>query len=130
MSDETNEIENAACRIASQMPTATTGYGFAWETLIVPVVSQLLNCLFHNDDVTPEQVQSRVQTMQTRNPQRLQRRATNSALQTARRQGHKISRLEAEQIADAAIADCLTQPASAVESAGFSAKAVDTGDDT
>ena len=53
-----------------------------------------------------------------------------SATKAARRQGHKISRLEAEQIADAAIADCLAQPASVVESAGFSAQRVDTGDDT
>ena len=130
MSDDTNEIENAAGRIALQMPTATTGYGFAWETLIVPVVSQLLNCLFHNDDVKPDQVQSRVQTMQARNPQRLQRRATNSALQTARRAGHRISRLEAEQIAKLAIDECLIAPAKAVESAGFAAQSLDTGDDT
>ena len=125
-----NEIQNAAERVAQQMPTADGPYGFAWVTLLVPIITEALNCLFHNDDVTPEQVQSRVRTMQQRNPQRLQRRMTNAATKAARRQGHKISKLEAEQIADAAIADCLTQPASAVESAGFSAKAVDTGDDT
>ena len=125
-----NEIQNAAERVAQQMPTADGPYGFAWTTLLVPIITEALKCLFDNDDVTPEQVQSRVRTMQLRNPARLQRRMAQSATKAARRQGHKISRLEAEQIADAAIADCLTQPASAVESAGFSAKAVDTGDDT
>jgi hypothetical protein len=125
-----NEIQNAAERVAQQMPTADGPYGFAWVTLLVPIITEALNCLFNNDDVTPEQVQSRVRTMQLRNPARLKRRMANAATKAARRQGHKISRLEAEQIADAAIADCLTQPASAVESAGFSAKAVDTGDDT
>jgi hypothetical protein len=71
-----------------------------------------------------------VRTMQLRNPARLKRRMTSAATKAARRQGHRISRLEAEQIADAAIADCLAQPASVVESAGFSAQRVDTGDDT
>ena len=125
-----NEIQNAAERVAQQMPTADGPYGFAWVAMLVPIITEALNCLFHNDDVTPQQVQSRVQIMQARNPQRLKRRMTNAATKAARRQGHKISRLEAEQIADATIADCLAQPASVVESAGFSAKAVDTGDDT
>ena len=125
-----NEIQNAAERVAQQMPTADGPYGFAWVTLLVPIITEALNCLFNNDDVTPEQVQSRVRTMQLRNPARLKRRMTQAAGKAARRQGHKLSRLEAEQIADAAIADCLTQPASTVESAGFSAQRVDTGDDT
>ena len=125
-----NEIQNAAERVAQQMPTADGPYGFAWTTLLVPNLTEGLKCLFDNDDVTPEQVQSRVRTMQLRNPARLKRRMAQSATKAARRQGHRISRLEAEQIADAAIADCLAQPASAVESAGFSAQRVDTGDDT
>jgi hypothetical protein len=125
-----NEIQNAAERVAQQMPTADGPYGFAWVTLLVPIITEALKCLFDNDDVTPEQVQSRVRTMQLRNPARLKRRMTSAATKAARRQGHRISRLEAEQIADAAIADCLAQPASVVESAGFSAQRVDTGDDT
>jgi hypothetical protein len=125
-----NEIQNAAERVAQQMPTADGPYGFAWVTLLVPIITEALKCLFDNDDVTPEQVQSRVRTMQLRNPARLKRRMTSAATKAARRQGHRISRLEAEQIADATIADCLAQPASVVESAGFSAQRVDTGDDT
>ena len=88
---DANQIQRTADEIGERMG-GHDSYGFAWTTLLVPVLTELLNCLFHNDDTTPEQVQSRVKTMRERNPQRLQRRAEAGVRKQARAQGRKIGR--------------------------------------
>ena len=92
-------------------------------------LTELLNCLFRNDDVTPEQVQSRVVTMQQRNPQRLQRRAEAGVRKQARAQGRRLSASEVAAIAKHAIDACCTAPAHDVATAGYAAQQTDWSGD-
>ena len=93
------------------------------------VLTELLNCLFHNDDTTPEQVQSRVVTMQQRNPQRLQRRAEAGVRKQARAQGRKLTKAEVAEIAKHAIDACCNAPAHDVATAGYAAQQTDWSSD-
>lgn len=121
---DANQIQRTADEIGQRMG-GHDGYGFAWVTLLVPVITELLNCLFHNDDVTPEQVQSRVKAMRERNPQRLQRRAEAGVRKQARAQGRRLTKAEAAEIAMHAIDACCEAPAHDVATAGYTAKLVD-----
>ena len=103
-------------------------YGFAWTTVLVPVITELLNCLFHNDDVTPEQVQSRVMTMREKNPQRLQRRAEAGVRKQARAQGRRLTQSEVADIARRAIDACCEAPAHDVATAGYAAQQINWSD--
>ena len=125
---DANQIQRTADEIGERMG-GHDGYGFAWVTLLVPVITELLNCLFHNDDVTPEQVQSRVVTMQQRNPQRLQRRAEAGVRKQARAQGRKITKAEVAEIAKHAIDACCSAPAHDVATAGYAAQQTDWSGD-
>ena len=125
---DANQIQRTADEIAQQMG-GHDAYGFAWETLLVPALTELLNCLFRNDDVTPEQVQSRVVTMQQRNPQRLQRRAEAGVRKQARAQGRRLSASEVAAIAKHAIDACCTAPAHDVATAGYAAQQTDWSGD-
>ena len=124
---DANQIQRTADEIAQQMG-GHDAYGFAWETLLVPALTELLNCLFHNDDVTPEQIQSRVQTMQQRNPQRLQRRAEAGVSKQAKAQGRRLTKAEVAEIARHAIDACCTAPSGDVTAAGYSARQTDWSD--
>ena len=124
---DANQIQRTADEIGERMG-GHDGYGFAWVTLLVPVITELLNCLFHNDDTTPEQVQSRVVTMQQRNPQRLQRRAEAGVRKQARVQGRKITKAEAAEIAKHAIDACCAAPAHDVATAGYAAQQISWSD--
>ena len=124
---DANQIQRTADEIAQQMG-GHDAYGFAWETLLVPALTELLNCLCHNDDVTPELVQSRVKTMRERNPQRLQRRAEAGVRKQARAQGRKITKAEVAEIAKHAIDACCSAPAHDVATAGYAAQQTDWSD--
>ena len=123
----TNQIQKVADAIGQRMG-GYDAYGFAWATLLVPVFTELLNCLFHNDDTTPELVQSRVVSMQQRNPQRLQRRAEAGVRKQAKAQGRRLTKAEVAEIAQHAIEACCTAPSDDVTAAGYSARATDWSD--
>jgi hypothetical protein len=124
---DANQIQRTANEIGESMG-GHDSYGFAWTTLLVPVITELLNCLFHNDDVTPDQVQSRVVTMQQRNPQRLQRRAEAGVRKQARAQRRKLTKAEVAEIAKHAIDACCNAPAHDVATAGYAAQQTDWSD--
>ena len=124
---DANQIQITADEIGERMG-GHDAYGFAWETLLVPALTELLNCLFHNDDVAPEQVQSRVKTMRERNPQRLQRRAEAGVRKQARVQGRRLTKAEVAEIAKRAIDACCAAPSGDVTAAGYSARATDWSD--
>ena len=125
---DANQIQRTANEIGESMG-GHDSYGFAWTTLLVPVITELLNCLFHNDDVTPDQVQSRVVTMQQRNPQRLQRRAEAGVRKQARAQGRKLTKAEVSEIATHAIDACCAASSDDVTAAGYSARQTDWSGD-
>ena len=124
---DANQIQRTADEIGQRMG-GHDGYGFAWVTLLVSVCTELLNCLFHNDDVTPEQVQSRVVTMQQRNPQRLQRRAEAGVRKQARVQGRRLTKAEAAEIAKHALDACCAAPSDDVAAAGYAARQTNWSD--
>ena len=125
---DANQIQRTADEIGQAMG-GHDGYGFAWVTLLVPVITELLNCLFHNDDVTPDQVQSRVKTMRERNPQRLQRRTEAGVRKQAKAQGRKLTKAEVAEIAKHAIDACCDAPAHDVATAGYAAQQTDWSGD-
>ena len=124
---DANQIQRTANEIGERMG-GNDSYGFAWVTLLVPVITELLNCLFHNDDVTPDQVQSRVVTMRQRNPQRLQRRTEAGVRKQARAQGRKLTKIEVAEIATHTIDACCSAPAHDVATAGYAAQQTDWSD--
>ena len=124
---DANQIQRTADEIAARMG-GNDSYGFAWTTVLVPVITELLNCLFHNDDVTPEQVQARVVTMQQRNPQRLQRRAEAGVRKQARVQGRRLTKAEVAEIARHAIDACCAAPGDDVAAAGYAARQTNWSD--
>ena len=125
---DANQIQRTADEIGQTMG-GHDSYGFAWTTVLVPVITELLNCLFHNDDVTPEQVQSRVVTMRQRNPQRLQRRAEAGVRKQAKVQGRRLTKAEVAEIATHAIDACCSAPAHDVATAGYAAQKTDWSGD-
>ena len=124
---DANQIQRTADEIGERMG-GHDSYGFAWVTLLVPVITELLNCLFHNDDVTPDQVQSRVKAMRDRNPARLQRRAEAGVRKQARAQGRRLTKAEAAEIARHTINACCAASGDDVAAAGYSARQTNWSD--
>lgn len=117
-------LNSTSEQIARNM--ATQGRGFVeWLPLVTPIVTQALQCLFHNDDVEPSEVKDRVEKMNAKNPKRLHRRMKKNALAVARREGKRLTDAEADQLATEAIEACLNASDDAVEAAGREAQAAD-----
>lgn len=117
-------IEDTSEQIARTMATPERGF-VEWLPLIMPIVTQALQCLFHNDDVEPSEVQSRVEKMNAKNPRRLHRRMKKNALAVARREGKRLTDAQADQLATEAINACLQSSGDIVEAAGREAQAAD-----
>jgi hypothetical protein len=117
-------IEDTSEQIARTMATPERGF-VEWLPLIMPIVTQALQCLFHNDDVEPSEVQSRVEKMNAKNPKRLHRRMKRNALAVARREGKRLTDAQADQVATEAIDACLQSSSDIVEAAGREAQAAD-----
>lgn len=117
-------IEDTSEQIARNMETPERGF-VEWLPLIMPIVTQALQCLFHNDDVEPSEVQSRVERMNAKNPKRLHRRMKRNALAVARREGKRLTDAQADQLATEAIDACLQSSSDIVEAAGREAQAAD-----
>ncbi len=117
-------IEDTSEQIARTMATPERGF-VEWLPLIMPIVTQALQCLFHNDDVEPSEVQSRVEKMNAKNPKRLHRRMKRNALAVARREGKRLTDAQADQLATEAIDACLQSSGDIVEAAGREAQAAD-----
>ena len=117
-------IENTSEQIARTMATEERGF-VEWLPLMMPIITQALQCLFHNDDVEPSEVKARVEKMATRNPKRLHRRMKRNALAVARREGKRLTAAQADQLATEAIDACLQSSDDIVEAAGREAQAAD-----
>ena len=117
-------IQTTSEQIARNMETPERGF-VEWLPLIMPIVTQALQCLFHNDDVEPSEVQSRVEKMNAKNPRRLHRRMKKNALAVARREGKRLTDAQADQLATEAINACLQSSGDIVEAAGREAQAAD-----
>lgn len=117
-------IQTTSEQIARNMETPERGF-VEWLPLIMPIVTQALQCLFHNDDVEPSEVQSRVEKMNSKNPRRLHRRMKRNALAVARREGKRLTDAQADQVATEAIDACLQSSGDIVEAAGREAQAAD-----
>lgn len=117
-------IQTTSEQIARNMETPERGF-VEWLPLIMPIVTQALQCLFHNDDVEPSEVQSRVEKMNAKNPKRLHRRMKRNALAVARREGKRLTDAQADQLATEAINACLRSSSDLVEAAGREAQAAD-----
>lgn len=117
-------IEDTSEQIARTMATEERGF-VEWLPLIMPIITQALQCLFHNDDVEPSEVKARVQKMASRNPKRLHRRMKRNALAVARREGTRLTDAQADQLATEAIDACLQSSGDLVEAAGREAQAAD-----
>lgn len=117
-------IQTTSEKIARNMETPERGF-VEWLPLVAPIVMQALQCLFHNDDVEPSEVQSRVEKMNAKNPRRLHRRMKKNALAVARREGKRLTDAQADQLATEAINACLQSSGDIVEAAGREAQAAD-----
>lgn len=117
-------IQTTSEQIARSMETPERGF-VEWLPLVAPIVMQALQCLFHNDDVEPSEVQSRVEKMNAKNPRRLHRRMKKNALAVARREGKRLTDAQADQLATEAINACLQSSSDLVEAAGREAQAAD-----
>ena len=117
-------IQTTSEQIARNMETPERGF-VEWLPLVAPIVMQALQCLFHNDDVEPSEVQSRVEKMNAKNPRRLHRRMKRNALAVARREGKRLTDAQADQLATEAIDACLQSSSDLVEAAGREAQAAD-----
>jgi len=120
----TTVLQSTSERIARSMETPERGF-VEWLPLIMPIVTQALQCLFHNDDVEPSEVKARVEKMNARNPKRLHRRMKRNALAVARREGKRLTDAEADQLATDTIDACLNASDDVVEAAGREAQAAD-----
>lgn len=124
-----SKIEKASEAIAKRLETPERGF-VEWVVLLMPVLQQLLSCLFENDDVGPAEVQSRVRQLNARNPARLLRRTKMNMRKQARRDGQRMSDAQAEEAAQAAIDECLNADQEDVAAAGREAQASDfSGED-
>ena len=117
-------IQTTSEQIARNMATPERGF-VEWLPLIMPIVTQALQCLFHNDDVEPSEVKARVEKMNAKNPRRLHRRMKKNALAVARREGKRLTDAQADQLAAEAINACLQSSGDIVEAAGREAQAAD-----
>ena len=117
-------LNSTSEQIARNMQTPERGF-VEWLPLIMPIVTQALQCLFHNDDVEPSEVKARIEKMASKNPRRLHRRMKRNALAVARREGKRLTDSEADQLATEAIDACLQSSDDIVEAAGREAQAAD-----
>lgn len=78
--------------------------------LIITVIQAVLSCLNRNDDVDPDEMQSRVQAMHNKNPKRLHKRTKVNVKQEYRQAGDRISDKEASILADEMIDEMLYAP--------------------
>lgn len=117
-------IRGTSEQIARTMETPERGF-VEWLPLIMPIITQALQCLFDHDDVEPSEVKARVEKMASRNPKRLHRRMKRNALAVARREGKRLTDAQADQLATEAIDACLQSSGDLVEAAGREAQAAD-----
>jgi hypothetical protein len=117
-------LDTTAQEIADRVATPERGF-VEWIPLIMPIITQALQCLFHNDDVGPDEVKSRVRSMNAKNPDRLHRRMKRNAIAVARRRGERLTDTQADEIATAAIDACLNADSEFVAEAGRAAAAAD-----
>ena len=110
MSDKTYN-QQAAERVAKRIPD---GFGVDPMTVLVllqTVIPAFVNCLNRNDDTDPDTVFNRVKKMYDRNPEKLLRRTKRNCLSTAREEGTRLSRAQAEDMAMAIILEAIgTEP--------------------
>lgn len=83
-------------------------------TIFTGVVMPLLKCFMGNDEPDPVQVQAAVKERNARNPRALRRRTAAKVITEARANGHKLTKDQALEMADALIQETLNRPAAAV----------------
>jgi len=110
MSDKTYN-QQAAERVARRIPD---GFGVDPMTVLVllqTVIPAFLDCLARNDDTDPDTVFERVKTLYDKNPERLLRRTSRNCRAQARREGTRLSRAQADDMAIAIILEAIgTEP--------------------
>jgi len=79
--------------------------------LLQTVIPAFLDCLARNDDTDPDTVFERVKTLYDKNPERLLRRTSRNCRAQARREGTRLSRAQADDMAIAIIVEAIgTEP--------------------
>ena len=110
MSEKTYN-QQAAERVAERIPD---GFGIDPMTVLVllqTVIPAFLDCLARNDDTDPDTVFERVKTLYDKNPERLLRRTSRNCRAQARREGTRLSRAQADDMAIAIIVEAIgTEP--------------------
>jgi hypothetical protein len=110
MSEQTYN-QQAAERVARRIPD---GFGVDPMTVLVllqTVIPAFLDCLARNDDTDPDTVFERVKTLYDKNPERLLRRTSRNCRAQARREGTRLSRAQADDMAMAIIVEAIgTEP--------------------
>ena len=110
MSEKTYN-QQAAERVANRIPD---GFGVDPMTVLVllqTVIPAFVNCLNRNDDTDPDTVFERVKTLYDKNPERLLRRTARNCRAQARREGTRLSRAQADDMAIAIIVEAIgTEP--------------------
>jgi hypothetical protein len=110
MSEQTYN-QQAAERVARRIPD---GFGVDPMTVLVllqTVIPAFLDCLARNDDTDPDTVFERVKTLYDKNPERLLRRTSRNCRAQARREGTRLSRAQADDMAIAIIVEAIgTEP--------------------
>ena len=103
--------QQAAERVANRIPD---GFGVDPMTVLVllqTVIPAFLDCLNRNDDTDPDTVFERVKTLYDKNPERLLRRTARNCRAQARREGTRLSRAQADDMAIAIIVEAIgTEP--------------------
>lgn len=80
-------------------------------TIFTGVVMPLLKCFMGNDEPDPVQVQAAVKERNARNPRALRRRTAAKVIAESKQNGHKLSKDQALEMADALIQETLNRPA-------------------
>jgi len=110
MSEKTYN-QQAAERVAERIPD---NFGIDPMTVLVllqTVIPAFLDCLARNDDTDPDTVFERVKTLYDKNPERLLRRTSRNCRAQARREGTRLSRAQADDMAIAIIVEAIgTEP--------------------
>ena len=110
MSEQTYN-QQAAERVARRIPD---GFGVDPMTVLVllqTVIPAFLDCLARNDDTDPDTVFERVKTLYDKNPERLLRRTSRNCRAQARREGTRLSRAQADDMAIAIVIEAIgTEP--------------------
>jgi hypothetical protein len=106
MSEKTYN-QQAAERVADRIPDGFGVDPLTILTLLQTVIPAFLDCLNRNDDTDPDSVFRRVNKMYDRNPGKLLRRTALNCQKEAKREGTRLSRAQAEDMARAIILEAI-----------------------